>query len=170
MTRLERDTYGYLFLVGLCLVLLLWAIPNYTPEYPGYGAPPDLVPIVAVCVMLFMLCLSLLRVVISRYFGKPVPAGEVDFPDETGESGFSQVGRVSLTHLARIILPCAVFLALIDRFGYIPISLIFLMALQFLIGSRRWLQSSVISIGLVATLYVVMRYGFGVPVPGPQWF
>ena len=45
-----------------------------------------------------------------------------------------------------------------------------LMALQFIIGSRRWLQMIVIAVLLVAALYIIMRYGFGVPVPGPQLF
>ena len=44
MTRVKRDAIGYLVVIGTCIFFLTWAIPTYTPEYPGYGAPPALVP------------------------------------------------------------------------------------------------------------------------------
>ena len=57
MTRITRDTIAYLVVIGFCILMLTWAIPEYTPPYPGYGASAALVPIVAVCLMLFMACL-----------------------------------------------------------------------------------------------------------------
>lgn len=171
MTRIKRDTFGYLLLVGFCVVLLIWAIPTYTPEYPGYGAPPAMVPIVAVCVMLVMAGISLLRNALALYLNKTIPTDESEFPEDLGdEGGFTQVGRVKLLHLASIMIPCVLLLATINYIGYVPASLVFLMVLQYLIGSRRWVQSIIVSIVLVAVLYIIMRYGFGVPVPGPQLF
>lgn len=171
MTRIKRDCIAYVSLIAFCLLLLFWAIPGYTPEYPGYGAPADLVPIVATCVMLVMALISLARVLIATRLGKPIPDEESAFPEDLDEgSGFTQVGRVNLKHLASIMIPSLLLLGSIDYIGYIPASLIFLMLIQFIIGSRRWLQSIVIAIALVAVLYIVMRYGFGVPVPGPQLF
>lgn len=171
MTGIQRDSFGYLFIIGLCLFLLVWAIPVYTPEYPGYGAPPALVPIVAVCVMLVMACVSLLRNVIAQRGNKPIAAAELDYPREDGDGGgFTQVGRVNLPHLAGIMVPSVLLLVAIDYIGYVPASLAFLIILQYVIGSRRWLQSITIALTLVAMLYVIMRYGFSVPVPGPQFF
>lgn len=171
MSRIKRDTLGYLALIGFCIWLLLWAIPTQTPAYPGYGAPADLVPIVAVCVMLVMACISLLRVGLAQYLNQSMPPAESEFPGDPGdEGGFTQVGRVRLRHLAAIMIPCALLLVAIEYVGYVPASLVFLMVIQYFIGSRRWLQSIIISIALVAVLYVIMRYGFGVPVPGPQLF
>ena len=171
MTRIKRDSIGYLFIIGFCILMLAWGIPTYTPAYPGYGAPPALVPNVAVCVMLFMACLSLLRVVIAVMLNKSIPAGESNFPGEGGEGGgFTQVGRVNLAHLASVMIPCVLLLVAIDYISYPIASFAFLMILQFLIGSRRWLQSSIVAVVLVAVLYIIMRYGFGVPVPGPQIF
>jgi hypothetical protein len=171
MTRIKRDTIGYLLVIGFCILLLTWAIPNYTPAYPGYGAPPALVPIVAVCVMLVMAGISLVRVVLSVYMNEPMPVEEREFPEDLEEGGgFTQVGRVNLKHLAGIMIPCVLLVVAIDYIGYVPASLAFLMALQYLIGSRRWVQSTVVAVVLVAVLYVIMRYGFGVPVPGPQIF
>lgn len=171
MTRICRDTFGYIFVIALCVLLLAWAIPNYTPAYPGYGAPPALVPIVAVCVMLVMACVSLVRVFVAKKFNRQIPAAEREFPEDLADGGgFTQVGRVNLVHLASIMTPCVLFLAVIDHVGYIPSSLVFLLALQFIIGSRRWVQSAMVSVVLTTALYVAMRYGFGVPVPGPQLF
>lgn len=171
MTRIKRDMLGYLLVVGVCILLLAWAIPNYTPAYPGYGAPPAMVPNVAVCVILVMACLSLLQTVLSIYLNKPLPLQERVFPEDVeGDVGFTQVGRVNLKHLASIMIPCVLLLVAIDYIGYAPACFAFLMVIQYLIGSRRWVQSTVISTVLVAVLYIVMRYGFGVPVPGPQLF
>ena len=68
------------------------------------------------------------------------------------------------------MVPAALLLVAIEYIGYIPASLVFLLAIQFLIGSRRWVQSIIIAVVLTAVLYIIMRYGFGVPVPGPQFF
>jgi len=171
MTRIRRDTIGYLLVIGCCILLLTWAIPNYTPAYPGYGAPPAMVPNVAVCVMLVMACISVVRIVLSVYLHQPMPADEREFPEDLdGNGGFTQVGRVNLKHLAGMMIPCVLLVVAIDYIGYLLASFAYLMALQYLIGSRRWLQSTVVAVVLVLVLYVVMRYGFGVPVPGPQLF
>ena len=171
MTRVKRDAIGYLVIIGFCILLLTWAIPTYTPEYPGYGASPALVANVAVAVMLCMACLSLLRVFLAVRLDKPIPSDEGEFPEDLkGDSGFTQVGRVNLKHLGGMMIPCVLLVFAIEYLGYEIASFIFLIAIQFVIGSRRWMQSILLSILLVAVLFVVMRYGFGVPVPGPQYF
>lgn len=171
MTRVKRDTIGYLVIIGFSIFLLSWAIPTYTPAYPGYGAPPALVPNVAASVMLVMALISLLRVLVTVSLNKAIPAEESRFPDERGDSGgFTQVGRVNLKHLASIMIPSILLVVAIDYIGYAPASFLFLMVVQFLIGSNRWLQSTIVAALLVTVLYVIMRYGFGVPVPGPQLF
>ena len=171
MTRIKRDSIGYLLVIGTCIVFLTWAIPTYTPEYPGYGAPPALVPNVAVCLVLVMACVSLGQIILSTILKKPLPIEETEFPEDVeGDDGFTQVGRVNLKHLASIMVPAVLLLVAIDYIGYAPASFLFLMAVQYLIGSRRWLQSIIVAVVLVSVLYIVMRYGFGVPVPGPQLF
>lgn len=151
--------------------MLTWAIPTYTPDYPGYGASPALVPNVAVGVMLFMAILSLITIATSIYTNKPLPTAEREFPEDLeDDGGFTQVGQVNLYHLARIMIPCVLLVVAIEYIGYMLASLAFLLALQYFIGSRKWVQSIVMSITLTAVLYIVMRYGFGVPVPGPQIF
>ena len=171
MSRIKRDSIGYLVVIGFCVLMLTWAIPTYTPAYPGYGASPALVANVAVCVMLVMAIISLARVLLAIYLNQAIPAEESQFPqDQADGGGFTQVGRVNLRHLANILIPCVLLLVAIDYIGYEIASFAFLMILQFLIGSRKWLQSVIVSAVLVATLFIIMRYGFGVPVPGPQYF
>ena len=143
----------------------------YTPPYPGYGASPALVPNVSVSVMLFMSCLSLLRIAVAVFMNKPMSAEESEFPEDMDEAaGFTQVGRVKLQHLASTMIPCVLLVVVIEYIAYMFVSFIFLMIFQYVIGSRKWFQSIVVSVTLTAVLYIVMRYGFGVPVPGPQIF
>jgi len=151
--------------------MLSWAIPTYTPAYPGYGASASLVPIVSVCVMLFMAILSLIRVVLAVYKDKPICAEETAFPEDLdGGGGFTQVGRVNLLHLGSVMTPCVLLVVAIEYIGYELASFAFLVILQYIIGSRKWIQIIVLAVTLTAVLYIVMRYGFGVPVPGPQIF
>lgn len=168
MTRIKRDSIAYLLIIGFCIAMLSWAIPTYTPAYPGYGASSALVPIVAVSIMLFMASLSLLTIGIAIYTKKPLPTEETEFPEEG--SGFTQIGRVNLYHLVRIMIPSILLVIAIEYIGYVLTSIAFLMLFQYAIGGRKWVQSIVLSIILTAVLYIVMRYGFGVPVPGPQIF
>lgn len=151
--------------------MLTWAIPTYTPPYPGYGASPALMPIVSVCVMLFMACLSLVFIGVSLYTKKPLPIEESVFPEDLQESdGFTQVGRVNLLLLASVMIPSVLLVVVIEYIGYMLASFVFLIVFQYVIGNRKWLQSIAVAFILTAVLYIVMRYGFGVPVPGAQIF
>ena len=171
MSRVTRDALGYIVIIGFCILMLAWAIPTYTPAYPGYGAPPAMVPNVAVSVILVMALVSVVRVLLAVYLNQQMPIEEREYPEDVeDDSGFTQVGRVNLKQLLSIIAPCALLVIAVDYVGYAIASFVFLMILQYVIGSRRWLQSIIIAFALVAVLYVVMRYGFGVPVPGPQLF
>jgi len=171
VTRIKRDSIAYLVIIVFCIVMLSWAIPTYTPDYPGYGASPALVPNVAVGLMLFMACLSLIRNAVAVFMNKPIAAEESEFPEDMeGGAGFTQVGRVKLYHLANIMIPSVLLIVAIEYIAYMFVSFVFLIVFQYVIGSRKWLQMLVLSIILTAVLYIVMRYGFGVPVPGPQIF
>lgn len=116
-----------------------------------------------------MACLSLLRIGVAVFMNKPIPAEESEFPEDMeGGAGFTQVGRVKLYHLASTMIPCVLLVVAIEYIAYMFVSFAFLMIFQYVIGNRKWVQSIVVSVSLTAVLYIVMRYGFGVPVPGPQ--
>lgn len=171
MTRIQRDMMASLVISGFCIVMLAWGIPSYTPAYPGYGASSALVPNVCVSVMLVMACLSLLRFSLALYMNKPISIDDSEFPEDLeDDTGFTQVGRVKLKHLASTMIPCILLVVAIEYIPYILVSFAFLMIFQYVIGNRNWVQSIIVSISLTAVLYIVMRYGFGVPIPGPQIF
>lgn len=170
MTKVQRDSISYILILGISILLLIWAIPKYTPPYPGYGASPALVPIVSVGVMAVMAILALVRNALAKYGNSPLPPEEEEFPEDAQTSGFTQVGRINLVHLASFMIPCALLVVGIDYIGYLPAAFLFMLVIQFVIGSRAVLQPVVVSIVAVALMYVTMRYGFGVPIPGPQLF
>ena len=170
MTRVQRDTVAYLLILGFSILLLTWAIPNYTPAYPGYGASPALVPIVSVSVIALMSILALIRNALAKYAGKELPLEESQFPEEGQASGFTQVGRVNLIRLASFIIPSALLVVGIEYIGYLPAAFLFLLVIQYVIGSRKLIQPVIVSVTLVGLIYIVMRYGFGVRIPAPQLF
>lgn len=156
--------------MGFCLLMYVWAIPTYTPAWPGYGASPALVAYVAVSVMLAMAILSFIRLMLAQYGNKPLSIDEAAFPEDTESGGFTQVGRVNLLHLATFMVPCFLLVFALEYVAYLLAAFVFLMVLQLAIGNRNWIQMIIIAVVMDALLYVVMRYGFGVPVPGPQLF
>jgi len=171
VTRIKRDSIAYLVIIGFSVFMLAWGIPNQTPEYPGYGASSSLVPNVVVSIMLFMACLSLTIILTAHYFKKPLPTEECEFPEDLSDGGgFTQIGRIKLRYLSMVMIPSILFVVAIEYVGYVIASFAYLLLLQYLLGSRRWLQVTLLAFILMAALYITMRYGFGVPIPGPQLF
>lgn len=166
MTRIQRDTLINVCIALACLVFLIWIIPAYTPPHPGYGASPALVPNVVVGVMLVMAILALTRNLMATRWNKALSADESAYPEDGQGSGFTQVGRVNLWHLAKLMIPCALFVPAIEWFGYLPTALGFMLIIQIVIGQRRPLPAITVAVAMVAAMYVAMRYGFNVPVPG----
>ena len=150
--------------------MLTWGIPSYTPPYPGYGASPALVPNVSVSVILLMSVLVLLRNAVAKTQDNRLPPEETDYPEDEQTTGFTQVGRVKLPHLLSLMIPCALLVIGIEFIGYIPTACLFMIAIQYVIGSRKTVQMFIVSIAAVAVLYMTMRFGIGVPIPGPQLF
>ena len=168
MSITNREMVANLCISGFCLLMYAWAIPTYTPAYPGYGASPALVANVAVGVMLAMSLLSLTRLLLAHFGNKSLPLDEVQFPKDPQSGGFTQVGRINLTHLTTFLLPCFLLVIAIEYVAYLISAFIFLFVLQIAMGNRNWTQMVAIATIMDGTMYVVMRYGFGVPIPGPQ--
>ena len=164
MTRAVRDTIGYVVIIAISVVFLVWAIPNYTPAYPGYGASPALVPNVVVCVMLIMAILAALRNLLAFWKSKPLSKDEGGYPDAPG--GFTQVGQVRLLHLVSVMAPCVLLVPALGWFGYLGSSFIYLLVLQYILGRREPLPALILATSMVAIMYFAMRYVFSVPLPG----
>ncbi len=157
---------AYAVIALASVLFLVWAIPVYTPAYPGYGASPALVPNVAVSVMLVMAILAIARSLAAVRGGAPLSEEEATYPEEGSGSGFTQVGRVDIVHLVKFMAPAALYVIGIHTIGYLPSALIFLLLLQYLVGARSPVRIAVLAVAAVALMYAAMRYGFGVPIPG----
>ena len=166
MNRVQRDILAYVFVALASMLLLIWAIPAYTPPYPGYGASPALVPNIVVIVMLVMAILGIVRSAMAIRDSSTLSEEETTFPEDGGDSGFTQVGRLDIIHLAKFMIPAALFVIGINTIGYIPSALGFVVLVQYLVGARNPVKILVLSVAAVAFMYVAMRYGFGVPIPG----
>ena len=166
MSRIQRDTLAYVLIVLASVLLLVWVIPKFTPPYPGYGASPALVPNVAVGIMLVMAILAIVRTVAAFRGSAPFSEEEAAYPEDGEGTGFTQVGRLNVVHLLKFMIPAALYITGINTIGYIPSAFIFLVLLQYLIGARSPVKILILSAVAVTLMYLVMRYGFGVPIPG----
>lgn len=170
MSAARRETIAYLVIMAFCILMLTWAIPTYTPPYPGYGASPALVPVVSVSVMLAMSVLALVGSFLSYRRDQKLSADERASTEDEQTTGFTQTGQINLLHLASFLVPCALFIFGIEFIGFVPAALLFMLVIQLVIGSRKVGQLIFVSVAAVAVIYFIMRYGFGVPIPGPQLF
>ena len=166
MTRIQRDMLANVLIVLASVALLVWAIPVYTPPYPGYGASPALVPNVVAAVMLIMALLALLRSVMAIRKGIALSEEESTYPEDGGSSGFTQVGKLEILHLIKFMIAAGLFVYGIWTIGYIASALGFLLLLQWLVGARKVISVLLIAVIAVTVMYAAMRYGFGVPIPG----
>ena len=167
MTRVQRETTAYVAIAVTCVALLVWVIPAFTPAYPGYGASPALVPNVAVGLTLVMAVLELVRAGVGHWSGRARPVQDTEYPEDTDAGGFSQLGRLRLGHLARFMIPCALLLPAMNWIGFLPSSVLFLLAIQYLIGGFKPVRAIVLAVMVAGLMYAAIRYGFNVPVPGP---
>ncbi len=166
MTRIQRDGVIHVCIALGSVIFLLWVIPAYSPPYPGYGARASLVPNVSVGIMLAMSVLALVRNASAYFSGKAGRPDESEYPEEGRSNGFSQVGGMDLWHLARFIIPCALLIPVIEWVGFIPAGIAFMLVMQYLCGQRGLVAATLVALGAVFVLYIAMRYGFGVPLPG----
>jgi hypothetical protein len=165
MTRIQRDTVIYICIVLGSVIFLLWIIPAYSPPHPGYGAHASLVPNASVGIMLVLSVLALVRNGLAYFSGKAISPEESEY-SEDGSGGFSQLGRIDWWHLVRFVIPCVLFVPAMDWVGYIPTGIAFMLVIQYLCGRREPVPAVAVALGAVFFMYVAMRYGLGVSLPG----
>jgi hypothetical protein len=154
MTIRQRDNLIYCGIALGSVISFLWIIPAYTPPYPGYGVSAALLPNVAFGVILALSLLALLRNIFSK-----------SSSSEGWAAAKSQEGKVHLWHLARFMIPCLLLMPAMKWAGFIPAGLVFMLLIQYFCGQRKPVPAVLVAVGLVAVLYVAMRYGLGVPMP-----
>ena len=113
-----------------------------------------------------MAVLAIVRTVMAVRGGAALRETESTYPDDGDNSGFTQVGRLNIVHLAKFVVPAVLFVVGINTIGYLPSALGFLLLLQYLVGARNPVTIVLLAVVVVALMYAAMRYGFGVPIPG----
>ena len=151
MTELQRDTLAYGVVAAASAYLLIWIIPAYTPEYPGYGVPASLLPDIAAGFMLALSLLGLGRAALSRR--------------KAEKSGGGGQTAVRWGHLACFLIPCALLMPAMSLFGFLPAGIAFMVVIQIGCGQRRWFPMTLVSVAPVLLVYAIMRFGLGVPMP-----
>jgi len=164
MTGLQRDNVLFSGIVLTCVFFLVWVIPRYTPEYPGYGVPGSLVPNVAVSTILFLSLLVLMSNVLSYY--RAQRENQEHKPHKT------PVDRVHLGHLLLFMVPSILLMPVVKLLNFLPYDLgfiltgiIFMFILQWLCGQRKPVQLILVAVLPVGLIYAAIRYGLGVPMP-----
>ena len=164
MTGQQRDNLLFVGIISTCLLLLIWVVPTYTPEYPGYGVPGSLVPNVAISTILILALIALGSNVYSTHRAKQESRKRPE--DKT------TVDRIHLANLLLFMVPSFLLMPIIKRLNFLPYDLgfiltgiVFMAISQWLCGQRKPVQLLLVAIIPVGVIYAAMRYGLGVPMP-----
>lgn len=152
VNTLQRDISGYVVMLCFSTLLLVWLIPAYSPEYPGYGVAASFVPNVAAGVILILALIGLARALFLLRTRK----------DAEAESTAMHVGWL---HLTKFFIPCAALMPAMHSLGFIPAGIVFMGIMQLLCGQRRPLPFVLVALIPVLVVYALMRYGLGIPLP-----
>lgn len=157
MTQTQRDmtAYGVVALAGAAF--LLWLIPAWTPEYPGYGAPASLLPDLAASFMLVLALVGLARTVLADRATRRATAAAPD--------GNPRAEAIHWGYLARFLIPCLLCMPAMSILGFIPAGVVFLAVIQYVCGQRRREIMAIVATLPVLAVYALMRFGLGVPLP-----
>ncbi len=124
--NIKRDAWGYGCMICFSLSLLFWIIPTWTPPWPGYGMPADLVPKVAAWFILLLAALGLGRNLLILHKER------ASAQKATCDKEESAATRPGWLHLLIYIVPCALFMPAVALCGFIPAGIVFLLIIEFL--------------------------------------
>ncbi|WP_165176672.1 tripartite tricarboxylate transporter TctB family protein [Desulfovibrio sp. ZJ369] len=156
MSTAQRDACGYAGMAVVSLLLLVWIIPAWSPPWPGYGMPPSLVPNVAAGILL---ALSLWGLARSFLFFRKTRGQRAPMPEGTPKKTRGWL------YLLIFVTPCALLMPAMASVGFVPAGIGFMLLIQWLCGQRRPLPLILVSVLPVLTIWALMRFALGVPMP-----
>jgi hypothetical protein len=157
MTKRKRDVIVFSGIIAGCLIFLFWAIPTYTPEYPGYGVPAHLLPNITVSIMLVLSVSELLRLFLVYRAEKQ--KGQVTREEIPAKE------KINLWHLIKFLIPSALLMPAVEWMGFIPAGILFMLVMQYLCRQRNPVIMILVTVVTVGIVYSGMRYGLQVPFP-----
>lgn len=152
MTTAQRDIVSYGVIIVFCAAMLAWGIPTYSPEYPGYGMPASTVPSIAVGLMLLLSLTGLVRTLST-------------FRRERQDKKEERRVVIHWLYLVCFLLPCFLLMPAMHLAGFVPAGMLFMLIIQLFCGQRRIAPLVLVTALPVLIVYVLMRYGLGVPMP-----
>jgi hypothetical protein len=157
MTKRKRDVIVFSGIIAGSLIFLFWAIPAYTPEYPGYGVPAHLLPNITVVIMLLLSVSELIRIfLVYRAEKQKGQVTRKEIPENE---------KINLWHLIKFLVPSALLMPAVEWMGFIPASILFLLVIQYLCRQRNPVIMILVTVVTVGIVYSGMRYGLQVPFP-----
>lgn len=162
MTRIKRDNLVSSIISLVCVIFLIWVIPAFTPEYPGYGLSSRLLPNVVFGAILVLSVLQLAQNLLIDL------GGEIEKSTSPGKSLSGDIpreDRVHLWHLISFMLPCFLLMPFMRWVGFILGGFLFMMLMQYLCGQRKPVTMLTVAVCTVGLSYAAMRYGLGIPMP-----
>ena len=145
----DKDKIAYGIIALFSLALLFYLIPANMPPHPGFGVSAALMPNIAASIMLGLALMNLIR------------PSKKTAPAQDQEKSFGGI----LFHLTKFLVPCALVVPGMSLAGFFPAGLVFMSAIQLLCGQRNHVRNVLVSILTVGIMYMIMRYGFRVPLP-----
>lgn len=139
--------FTYLFFILLSIIGIFWIIPEYTPEFSGFGMPPAALPYI-LCVIIFLFSIPVLLRTFRTQNDAPNP--------------------LSLRRWLHLLVFGAVLfctMPVLHFIGFIPGATIILAILQILCGQRNILIMLGYSFGFACFLWACMTWVLHVPMP-----
>ena len=138
----------YSLLLILSINLLVWIIPKYTPEWLGYGISSSALPNILATVLLFF-------------------SGGLLFKTWRDKSDCSlpPIGVYEFIHLVKNGVVLLATFPLIKLIGFIPASILSLLALQYIAGQRKIVTMIIVAICVSIVAYGLLVHLLQVPLP-----
>lgn len=88
-----------------------------------------------------------------------------DFTDDSAEADKSKEGRKNLLKAGAVVLLSVGYMFLVDLVHFIPATIVFLAALIWFLGERKWWKIALIAVLMPLLLYVLFALGLNVRLP-----
>jgi len=149
MKVLNRENLAYIVIIFISLIFILWLIPAYSPPYPGYGIPPSLLPYL---VTFLTLIISAGKLLINLF------TKQKDVTTNDSE-------KIDICHLLKFVTPSFLLMPAIQLIGFITAGFLFMVVIQYISGNRKVILNFFVSIIVVLSVYIIIKYLISVPLP-----
>ncbi len=134
MRHLLIGTFSSLFAFGL--FLFVYGIPNYTPEYLGYGLRSSFLPNLLTCGIMFFSLIEAIKAYRDKENTKPSP-----------------IDAKKLIILLKFTFVTLISVPLMELITFIPAAILIITAYQWLVGQRNIKTLAIVSVSLTLVVY-----------------